>query len=91
VPESVCVRVQYCGRVQGVGFRYTVKRLAEGFPVSGHVRNLSNGGVELVAEGSGEDVDRFLQAVSARMAGYIADSTREELEPSGGEGFHIRF
>src|SRR6187455_864933 len=44
-------RVWYEGRVQGVGFRYTARGLAGGFPVSGYVRNLDDGRVELVAEG----------------------------------------
>jgi len=44
----VCKLVRYRGCVQGVGFRYTARRLAEGFPVAGYVRNLSSGEVELV-------------------------------------------
>ena len=43
--------VYYQGRVQGVGFRYAVRSLARRFAVDGFVRNLSDGRVELVAEG----------------------------------------
>jgi acylphosphatase len=42
-------RVLYTGHVQGVGFRFTVRELAQRFAVTGFVRNLSNGKVELVA------------------------------------------
>ena len=43
--------IHYSGRVQGVGFRYQTHRVAAGFEVTGTVRNLPNGRVELVAEG----------------------------------------
>ena len=48
---TVCKRVLYSGRVQGVGFRYTTQALAAGHPIAGYVRNLPTGEVELVAEG----------------------------------------
>jgi acylphosphatase len=54
---TVCKRVYYSGRVQGVGFRYAAQGLAEDFDVSGYVRNLPGGDVELVAEGPVEQVD----------------------------------
>ena len=49
--------VQYEGHVQGVGFRYTVKTIARGFDVSGTVRNLPDGRVEVLACGTPEAVD----------------------------------
>jgi acylphosphatase len=88
---TVCKRVQYRGRVQGVGFRYTAQQLAEGFPVAGHVRNLSNGDVELVAEGSADAVEAFLASVARRMGEYITSRTLTEEPPGGAEGFRIRF
>ena len=57
-------RVYYSGSVQGVGFsRATCRWLARGFEVAGFVRNLSDGRVELVAEGEAVEIDRFLDAV----------------------------
>ena len=65
--------VHYSGRVQGVGFRYTTEAIATRFRVAGYVRNLPDGRVELVVEGTTEELDRFQQAISTRMAGFIQD------------------
>jgi len=53
----------YSGHVQGVGFRYAVRVLTASFEVTGTVRNLPDGRVELVAEGMREELEAFLQAV----------------------------
>ena len=87
---TVCRHVQYTGRVQGVGFRYTAQRLAERYPVAGFVRNLSDGSVELVAEGPAEEVDAFLAAVAQQMAGCIERSDVRDDTPGGYRGFRIR-
>lgn len=66
--------VLYSGRVQGVGFRYTTKTVATGFEITGIVRNLPDGRVELVAEGSREELDAFRAAIlDAGLAGFIRD------------------
>ena len=57
------MRVLYSGRVQGVGFRYTVKSVANGFELTGAVRNLPDGRVELFAEGAGVELQAFVQAI----------------------------
>jgi acylphosphatase len=49
--------------VQGVGFRYSVKSVVTGFEVTGSVRNLPGGGVELVAEGAKDELEAFRQAI----------------------------
>ncbi len=53
----------YSGHVQGVGFRYAVKSITFGFAVTGTIRNLDDGRVELTAEGAKEELEAFLQAV----------------------------
>ena len=65
--------VHFRGRVQGVGFRWTVQRIANHFEVLGYVKNLPDGRVQLVAEGGQEELDRFVLAIEAEMGGYIAD------------------
>src|SRR5207247_4226981 len=57
------MHIYYSGHVQGVGFRYTVKTVATGFEVSGTVRNLPDGRVELKAEGRQEELEAFRQAI----------------------------
>jgi acylphosphatase len=58
--------------VQGVGFRYTAKTVAAGFEVTGVVRNLPDGRVELIAEGAHEELDAFRDAIrGAGLAGFI--------------------
>jgi acylphosphatase len=57
------MQVFYSGRVQGVGFRYSVRKVANGFEVTGSVRNLTDGRVELVAEGNQDELDAFRQGI----------------------------
>ena len=87
---TVCKRVLYSGRVQGVGFRYTTQALAAGHPIAGYVRNLPSGEVELVVEGEESPVEAFLAAVARRMAGYIRNTTIQDAAPTGQRGFQIR-
>jgi acylphosphatase len=87
---TMCKRVLYSGRVQGVGFRYTTQGLAAGYAVAGSVRNLPSGEVELIVEGEANLVEAFLAAVAQRMAGYITQTTIQDAAPSGQRGFHIR-
>ena len=57
------MQVIYSGQVQGVGFRYSVKSVATGFDLTGSVRNLPGGEVELLAEGSKDELEAFRQAI----------------------------
>ncbi|MEA2592009.1 MAG: acylphosphatase [Actinomycetota bacterium] len=66
-------RVHYSGGVQGVGFRYTSRRLAQDYAVGGYVRNLPDGRVELVAEGDQAEVEAFLEAIRQRLGDHIRD------------------
>ena len=64
--------ILYSGRVQGVGFRFTVKSMARGFEVTGSVRNLPDGRVELVAEGPRHEIEAFAQAIrESELAPFI--------------------
>jgi acylphosphatase len=61
----------YSGRVQGVGFRYTAERLANNFGLTGWVRNLRDGRVELFCEGEQEDINGFMRMIESHFQGYI--------------------
>ena len=63
------LHIFYAGRVQGVGFRYTVKSLATGFDVTGMVRNLLDGRVELAAEGERPELEAFRVAIQDSEVG----------------------
>jgi acylphosphatase len=89
--NTICKRVIYAGRVQGVGFRYTTHQLAGGFAVGGYVWNLPNGNVELLAEGVADQVDGFLAAVEQRMRDYIANQSVQEEAGQGFQEFTIRY
>lgn len=74
----------YSGRVQGVGFRYTVREVAHGFEVTGMVRNLLDGRVELMAEGTRSELEAFQRAI--RDAGLGALVRHEEAHWESAEG-----
>ena len=66
--------VLFSGHVQGVGFRYTARTVAAGFEITGAIRNLPDGRVELVAEGLRAELEAFRQALhDAGLAGFIRD------------------
>jgi acylphosphatase len=85
------MRILYSGRVQGVGFRYTVRTLATGYEVAGSVRNLTDGRVELTVEGMKSELEAFRAGI--RQAGLEANIHHEEViwsEATGGfSGFAI--
>jgi len=67
------VVVLYSGRVHGVGFRMTVRQLACGYDVTGTVRNLADGRVEVIAEGSLPELKAFLTGIAeSDLSGFIA-------------------
>jgi acylphosphatase len=85
------VMVHYAGRVQGVGFRATVRHIACGYDVTGFVRNLPDGRVELIAEGAKSELEAFLEGVAeSELSGFIARKI-ESWQPAQGNlrGFGI--
>ena len=74
--------VYYTGDVQGVGLRATAAWIARRHPaIRGWVRNLADGRVELLADGSESAVAAFLADVRDRMAGHIEREDIAEREP----------
>lgn len=86
-------RIVFSGRVQGVGFRATTSWLARGFEVTGYVRNLPDGRVEVVAEGDGPEIDRFLDSIRSDLGGFIRDVASAPLptETPPLEEFGVRY
>jgi acylphosphatase len=83
--------VFFRGRVQGVGFRMTTRRVAVDFKVTGYVRNLADGRVQVWAEGEPAEIERFIAAVQKTMKDYI-EGTEIKSHPASGQHktFEIR-
>jgi acylphosphatase len=86
------LQVFYEGNVQGVGFRYSVKQIAKGFDVTGFIRNLADGRVELQAAGDDGEVRAFLAAIGeSELRAHIKKTTEHPLPASTSfAGFSIR-
>jgi acylphosphatase len=85
-------QVFYEGRVQGVGFRYSTRNLAKGFDVTGWVRNLTDGRVELQVSGERDEVEAFLTAMEeSELNSYIKKTDIHDIPPiTDARGFEIR-
>jgi acylphosphatase len=84
------VTVLYSGRVQGVGFRMTVRQLACGFDVTGTVRNLPDGRVEVVAEAGKAELKAFLTGIAeSELSGFIQKQQETWAKAQGIRGFSI--
>ena len=73
----------FSGQVQGVGFRYSAQAIASGHDVTGFVRNLPDGRVELVMEGDESEMQQVLQELDRRMRDYIRERKDDVSAPTG--------
>ena len=85
-------QVFYEGNVQGVGFRYSVKQVAKGFDVTGWIRNLADGRVELQASGEPNELAAFLDGIrNSHLRAHIKKEMEAPLAtPPTARGFEIR-
>jgi acylphosphatase len=89
--KSIGRMVYYSGQVQGVGFRATAEKIARDYPVTGWVKNLSDGRVQLLVEGPEGAVTKFLAAVRTHWKRNIEKERADERKPTGEyKGFTIR-
>jgi acylphosphatase len=88
----LALQVLYEGNVQGVGFRWTVRHIATGFDVTGWIRNLVDGRVEMQVSGEPSEVLAFLDAVkTSELASHIRSQQEAKLQsPPVARGFEIR-
>ncbi len=80
---TVARKAFFAGRVQGVGFRYGTKQLAMGFDVTGMVRNLVDGRVELCVMGELDEVEAFVLEIreESNLSHHILEYMEEEIAP----------
>lgn len=85
------MHVLYSGRVQGVGFRYTVKSVANGYMVVGVVRNLPDGRVEMIAEGEKPELEEFRTAIRDSGVRHFIEAEEAQFSDATNEfrGFEI--
>jgi len=89
----VAKRVCYEGRVQGVGFRFSVRSIATGYEVVGWVKNLIDGRVELEVQGEASEVEGFLAAIlDSHLRRHITRFVSRDVRVKpGAKGFEITF
>ena len=91
-PQKTAIRrtIHFQGHVQGVGFRYAARTIATSFSVTGYVKNLQDGRVELVAEGAHDELDLLQREVERALQKHIRSAAVHD-EPSTGQfaGFEI--
>ncbi len=71
---AIQAHIFYSGTVQGVGFRYTIQRFVEELKLTGWVKNLRDGRVEIMVEGNKESVEQLIERTNKYFDGYIRDS-----------------
>lgn len=68
------------GRVQGVGMRFSVSRIAKRMNLFGYVKNKGDGTVECLVQGEEEDIKVFIHNVKTRTPGYIEHLYEEDVQ-----------
>lgn len=93
MPEHACLNAIVDGVVQGVGFRYFTERAARALGLSGWVRNLPDGRVEVEVEGEEGVLNAFLAEIRRGPPNAHVTNVRVERRPPTGQtrGFQVRF
>lgn len=80
----------FSGRVQGVGFRYSTSQLAKGFEVTGIVKNLADGRVELEIEGDEAECRQLVESIEEELDAYVRKTELSHgRRPRKFKSFHI--
>lgn len=80
MPE-VTRHIYFSGVVQGVGFRFTARRIAQRYELVGYVRNRPDGRVEMLVQGLSKNITDFLQEIQKAFVGYIRNTKIEGALP----------
>ena len=82
---QVCEKIVFQGRVQGVGFRMTAVAFARDLPLSGTVRNLDDGAVELIVRGTPQAIETIVQRLREHFGAFVRNVNRSAAaaKPAG--------
>jgi acylphosphatase len=72
----------FIGHVQGVGFRFTAHRMARRHQLTGWVRNLPDGSVEMFAQGPTNDIDDCIADIQQSFSGYLRETKIQQSTPN---------
>lgn len=90
-PSFGAIRLRIEGRVQGVGFRAWTQQVASEIGLRGHVRNLEDGAVEIVATGSAPAIDQLRSIVrDGPPSAHVTLVTELPHAPISADAFEIR-
>jgi len=90
--ELIAKHITFVGRVQGVGFRFTALNMANGYKLTGYVRNLPGGGVEMLMQGQADTIDNCVRDLQDSFAGYIKETIVKEMPVDTNlDDFKIKF
>lgn len=77
----IAKHIIFTGYVQGVGFRFAAHRIAHRHKLTGFVRNLPDGNVEMLAQGQTEDIDNCIKDLQDSFVGYVRETKIQEMPP----------
>ncbi|MHC4062527.1 MAG: acylphosphatase [Planctomycetota bacterium] len=90
--DATTKHIIFIGRVQGVGFRFTAHRVASRYQLTGWVRNLPDGTVEMVAQGPPDSISDCVQDIEESFTGYLRETKVDEITTDAHyEDFRITF
>jgi acylphosphatase len=76
--NKIAKHIIFSGQVQGVGFRFTVFNIANHCQLTGLVRNLPDGSVEMLAQGHPDDITNCIRNIKESFSDYIKETKIEE-------------
>jgi acylphosphatase len=90
--SQIAKHIIFTGQVQGVGFRFTAFNMANRHQLTGFVRNLPDGTVEMLIQGSSQAIDDCIRDIKEYFSGYIRETKIKEI-PSNSQykDFEITF
>jgi len=90
--EKLLYKIHVTGKVQGVGFRWSATNEARNRGIKGFVKNLSNGNVYIEAEGSGEQLNAYVEWCKKGPGfGFVESVNAEAFPPVNYTDFRIEY